>query len=107
MRQLTYAQLEAELQVGTVDISEVELISDAALQQPEALLAAPQGSGNPPYIAVGDKYVRSLMASSASFRLEFEANLARQLNAAFATVIPDHRGAESVAAADQELPYIF
>lgn len=84
MRQLTQAQLDAELQTGTVDMSDVEIIDglDEALCRMNLLAHA-------------------AVEEALDHKVAFEANLKAQAEKALATVILDDRGAAAVALADQ------
>ena len=121
MRQLTLAQLEAELQVGTVDMSEVEVVADLEMEiaaDGRTFEEIENASVDAYYVDIGSRYADAVNASwqetkrqleasfAAALNHEFAGNLQKQADAALATVIPDQRGADSVAVADQELPYI-
>lgn len=96
MRQLTQEQLEAELQVGTVDLDQVEIVQAPLLREAwvnqRSLLET----------ALNERSQAS--QQEADLEAAFQANLTAQRAAALATVIPDRRGADAVAVADQELP---
>lgn len=89
MRKLTTTQLEAELQVGTVDMSEVELVLPLDQSIDEFLAVAE----HPEF--VGRRTVRGSRGLA-----EIAAVLALKAAEAIATKIPDTRAALAVADAD-------
>lgn len=108
-RQITLAELEEELRVGTVDLSTIEIRSDGTITAPQPL---DDSNTTPPEIIAdqGDTGLELGTATEGLFILapplpeadEFLANLAAQADKAIATIPPDVRADVAASVADGE-----
>lgn len=89
MRKLTTSELEAELQVGTVDLAEIELVLPLEQSIAEYIAAAEQMT------------IETLAVLSQDVRVEtIDLKLSTQASKALQTRLPDTRAADAVADAD-------
>jgi hypothetical protein len=109
-RQITLAELEEELRVGTVDLSTLEVI-DASVIPPVGIPPQSPDDQNPtPTVAPsgqGDNGHEPSKVAEGFFILpptadEFLANLAAQADKAIATIAPDLRSSLAASVADGE-----